>query len=62
MQGQRNVGGDGALQGGASAMEARLSKGASGRLMNAEQYEGDFSISKMKGCNYSVMFGIKVQF
>lgn len=50
MRGQRNVGGDGALQGGASAMEACLSKGASGRLLNAEQYEGDVSVSKTKGC------------
>jgi hypothetical protein len=50
MRGQRNVGGDGALQGGASAMEACLSKGASGRLLNAEQYEGGVSVSKTKGC------------
>jgi hypothetical protein len=53
MQGQRNVGGDSALQGGASAMETCLSKGALGRLLNAKQYEGDVSVSKTKGCNYS---------
>ena len=55
MQGQRNVGGDGALQGGASAREACLSKGAPGRLLNAEQYgsEGGGSILNMRVCKYS---------